>query len=553
MSETALLPSPSSFQDLGLPEPLLRTLDAAGFEAPSPLQARAVPPLLAGGDLLCEAPAGTGRTAAFVWPILARLDPGRGEVQALILVPGRERALHVAEAFQRFAAGLEGFHVLPVYGSVARPVPLRPLRPLGRGVQVVAGTPGGVRELLRRGLLPLEALQVLVLDETDEMLRLGHGEDLEWILEQAPSERQTALFAAAWPMGVRRLAEEHLHDPEEVRFQVPALELEGVPQRAWMGPAPEKLDALTRFLEAEVFEGMLVFVRTRRAAAELAEGLAARGWACGTLTGAMSDEERAREVERLRKKELDLLIATVASESGFEAEGVRHLVFFDAPCDVETYAGRIRAGGSPNGKKEALLFLTPRERAIVRGIEQATGRPVERAEFPPKGEAAPKEPSPFQPRDERGPAPRKPYERREGNGRPERPERSPRFERSEGRRFDKGPGRRPPSSRPEPGMERFRIEVGRVHGVTPGNIVGAIANESGLEGRYIGRIQLYDDFSTVDLPEGMPEETFKLLGRLRVRQQLLRIRRLTSSELARLTGPSGPPYGKPRKPYQSRR
>ncbi|MCP4040773.1 MAG: DEAD/DEAH box helicase, partial [Gammaproteobacteria bacterium] len=292
----------SSFRDLNLPDQFLTTLDEVGYEIPTPIQAQTIPPLLKGLDLLGHAPTGTGKTAAFALPLLARLDIGRQQVQVMVLTPTRELAIQVAEAFQRYASQIKGFHVLPIYGGQDYSGQLRQLK---RGVHVVVGTPGRVMDHMRRGTLKLDALQALVLDEADEMLRMGFIDDVEWILEQTPKKRQMALFSATMPKEVRRIAGRHLHDPREIAIKTRTATADTIRQRYWLVSGLHKLDALTRILEVEPFDSLLMFVRTKIATTELAERLEARGYAAAALNGDMAQKQREQMIERLKKGSLD--------------------------------------------------------------------------------------------------------------------------------------------------------------------------------------------------------------------------------------------------------
>jgi ATP-dependent RNA helicase DeaD len=292
-------PSLSNFDDLSLPGPLLAALDEVGYEIPTPIQARTIPHLLKGLDLLGHAPTGTGKTAAFALPLLARTEVGHRLVQNMVLTPTRELAIQVAEAFQRYAAHIKGFHVLPVYGGQDYAGQIRQLK---RGVHVVVGTPGRVMDHMRKGTLKLEGLRALVLDEADEMLRMGFIEDVEWILDQTPETRQTALFSATMPEEIRRIARRHLRDPQEIAIEARTATAETIRQRYWLVSGLHKLDALTRILEVEPFDALLMFVRTKIATTELANRLEARGYAAAALNGDMAQKMREQMVERLKQE-----------------------------------------------------------------------------------------------------------------------------------------------------------------------------------------------------------------------------------------------------------
>jgi len=548
----------SSFLDLDLPAPLLQALADVGYETPSPIQAQAIPHLLQGLDLLGHAPTGTGKTAAFALPLLARIDLSCKDVQVMTLAPTRELAIQVAEAFQRYASHLQGFHVLPIYGGQDYSGQLRQLK---RGVHVVVGTPGRVMDHMRRGTLKLDRLQALVLDEADEMLRMGFIEEVEWILEQAPAKRQMALFSATMPREIERIARRHLNQPQEVSIKARTATAETIRQRYWPVSGVHKLDALTRILEVEPFEAVLVFVRTKTATTELAERLEARGYAAAAMNGDMVQKQREQMVDRLKKGSLDILVATDVAARGLDVERISHVVNFDIPNDIEAYIHRIGRTGRAGRKGEAILFVAPRERRMLSAIERATRQRIEPLELPSTetvnntriaafkqritdtraaGELAFMQSLVEQYRLEHdvpaveiaaalalmamGDKPllmqpdkkRLPFDTEATR---------PRKERGEPRR-DK------PLPAPDKDMERFRIEVGYEHGVKPGNIVGAIANEAGLDGEHIGRIEIYTEFSLVDLPEGMPQDVFKDLKRTRVCGRPLNITRLDEARPA---------------------
>ncbi|HEX2596970.1 MAG TPA: DEAD/DEAH box helicase [Luteimonas sp.] len=586
-------PSPSvRFTDLALPEPLLRALADVGYETPSPIQAATIPPLLQGRDVLGQAQTGTGKTAAFALPILARIDPAQQKPQALVLAPTRELAIQVAEAFQKYATHLPGFHVLPIYGGQSYGPQLSALK---RGVHVVVGTPGRVIDHLERGSLDLSQLRCLVLDEADEMLRMGFIDDVEAVLKKVPATRQVALFSATMPPQIRRIAQTYLKDPVEVAIKASTTTATNIRQRYWMVSGVNKLDALTRILEAEPFDGMLVFARTKLGTQELAEKLAARGLSAAAIHGDVEQKQRERMIQSLKDGGIDILVATDVAARGLDVERVSHVLNYDIPYDTESYVHRIGRTGRAGRSGEAILFVAPRERGMLGAIERATRQKIEPMQLPSVDAVNEKRVGKFlgrigsalessdlsdyrelverYEREHNVPAvdiaaalaklvqgktplllqapPEPPrYERaagsdRAGRGRTPRDARptDARPPRHEDRQFtppsatarppvrnageavfaDDAPPPRPRREAPEVGMETFRIEVGHVHGVQPGNIVGAIANEADLESRYIGRIDIRDDYSLVDLPEGMPRELMEHLKKVRIAGQALRI------------------------------
>ncbi|MFZ7094899.1 DEAD/DEAH box helicase [Luteimonas dalianensis] len=550
------------FSDLALPEPLMRALADVGYESPSPIQAATIPPLLQGRDVLGQAQTGTGKTAAFALPILAQLDASARKPQALVLAPTRELAIQVAEAFQTYSKHLPGFQVLPVYGGQGYGQQLSALR---RGVQVVVGTPGRVIDHLERGTLDLSELRCLVLDEADEMLRMGFIDDVETVLKKTPETRQVALFSATMPAQIKRIAQTYLKDPVEVSIKATTTTATSIRQRYWMVSGVHKLDALTRILEAEPFDAMIVFARTKLGTEELADKLAARGLAAAAINGDLEQKQRERIIAQLKDGRIDVLVATDVAARGLDVERISHVLNYDIPYDTESYVHRIGRTGRAGRSGEAILFVTPRERGMLRAIERATRQPIEQMELPSVEAVNERRVAKFMERigsglqaDDLGQY-RELVERYESEHDvpaieiaaalarqlqgdtplllepPKERPKPARFERPE--QADR-PARRPRPAQevgtrpPEVGMETFRIEAGHAHGVQPGNIVGAIANEADLESRYIGRIDIRDDYSLVDLPEGMPREILEHLKKVRVGGQQLRMRRADPSDTA---------------------
>ena len=564
-----------SFHDLDLIEPVLKVLDDVGYETPSPIQAQVIPYMLEGRDVLGQAQTGTGKTAAFALPILSRIDLNLKDPQCLVLAPTRELAIQVAEAFQRYAGRLKGFHVLPIYGGQDYSTQLRSLK---RGAHVVVGTPGRVMDHMRRGTLLLDNLSVLVLDEADEMLRMGFIDDVEWILEQLPEKKQIALFSATMPTVIRKIAQKYLHEPEEVTIKVTSASAENIRQRYWLVSGVHKLDALTRILEVETFDGMIIFVRTKTATVELAEKLEARGYSAAAINGDMSQALRERSINFLKNGNLDILVATDVAARGLDVDRITHVVNYDIPYDTESYIHRIGRTGRAGRTGDAILFIAPRERKLLFNIEKATKKQVEEMGLPSTEVINNKRIARFKQNitdtlaaEELGfftqlieqyqhehnvtaleiasalaklvqgetplliqNLPKKPKEGRDDReGRDSRPSRGDRGDRPD--RFERSHGDRERKPRRDFGasnieMETFRIEVGHAHGVKPGNIVGAIANETGIDGDHIARIKIEHDYSTVELPAGMPKELFNELKKVRVVGHPLNISRLGSSE-----------------------
>ena len=559
MSEPSNIP----FSQLGLAAPVLQAVEEVGYETPSPIQAESIPPLLAGRDLLGMAQTGTGKTAAFALPLLSRLDLSRKQPQILVLTPTRELAIQVAEAMQTYARHLPGFHILPVYGGQGMDVQLRQLR---RGVHVVVGTPGRIQDHLRRATLKLDQLQALVLDEADEMLRMGFIDDVEQILEHTPTEKQVALFSATMPEAIKRVARKHLREPVEIRIQSKTTTVATIKQRYWQVSGVHKLDALTRILEVEDFEGIIIFVRTKNVTVELAEKLEARGYSAAALNGDMNQQLREKTVDRLKRGSLDIVVATDVAARGLDVERISHVINYDIPHDTEAYVHRIGRTGRAGRKGEAILFVAPREQRMLRAIENATGQKITAMQLPSREAIADKRVMAFKQmitdtlesqdlaffeeliegyqaehniglaevaaalafqlqrerplladKSEKEPRPEKMVEREPRDfGKGKSAARG-----KEGRSREERGNRK--NAAADENMVTYRIEVGRSHGVQPKNIVGAIANEAGIDSAFIGHIKIHDEYSTVDLPEGMPSEVFNQLKKIWVSNRQLNI------------------------------
>ena len=549
----------TAFSQLALTKPLLLALDEVGYETPSPIQAETIPLILAGRDVLGQAQTGTGKTAAFALPLLCRLDLKKKEPQVLVLTPTRELAIQVAEAFQKYAKHMEGFHVLPIYGGQDYRGQIRALQ---RGLHVIVGTPGRVMDHMRRGTLKLDQLNALVLDEGDEMLRMGFIDDVEWILEQTPADRQIALFSATMPAQIRRIVNKYLKDPAEVTIKVATTTAATIRQRYWLVSGLHKLDALTRILEAEPFDAILIFVRTKTLTTELAEKLTARGYAAAPLNGDIAQNQRERAVGELKNGTLDILVATDVAARGLDVQRVSHVINYDIPYDAEAYVHRIGRTGRAGRPGDAILFVAPRERRMLNIIEKATRKKIDIMELPSTDLINDKRIARFKQRIADTLATEELGEFSQLIEQFQQEQNVPAVEiaaalarllqgdeplllkkqtqKKPDRHADKQekPGHKKPARKekrrttgqdatPEQGMERFRIEVGNKHGVRPGSIVGAIANEAGLDGQHIGRITIHDDYSLVDLPVGMPKDVFHDLKKTRIAGQQLRISRLT--------------------------
>ncbi len=545
---------PETFADLPLIEPVHLALADLGHTEPTPIQAELIPHLVAGRDVVGQAQTGTGKTGAFALPILSLLDPELQNPQALVLTPTRELAIQVAEAFKQYASHMQGFRVQTIYGGTGYHEQFRGLH---RGAHVVVGTPGRVMDHLRKGSLILDDLAILVLDEGDEMLRMGFIDDVEWILEQTPPERQLALFSATMPAPVRRIARAHLRDPQEVTIAARTSTVAATRQRYVLVDPLDKVEALGRVLEAEPTDGVIVFVRMRAQTVEVAAELRARGFRAAELSGDLDQIQRERTVGRLRKGKLDVLVATDVAARGLDIDRLSHVVNFDIPLDPEAYVHRIGRTGRAGREGEAILLVTPDQRRLLRIIEHTTGQRIARMELPdvdalnaarrerfatrisevrertgdlglfaeiidrycaehgvPELEVAAalasllqgEEPLLLEPLPEASwPAGESPR----GGG--------PRHTRNQKPRRAGGP--------PDQGSERFRVAVGAAHGVKPANLVGAIANEAGLPGKLIGRIDIQPQHSLVDLPAGMPDHVLRKLQQVRVMGVPLEMRR----------------------------
>jgi len=550
----------TAFNQLDLSKPLLKALNEIGYETPSPIQAETIPLLLDGRDIIGQAQTGTGKTAAFALPFLSNIDLKQKEPQIMVLAPTRELAIQVAEAFQTYAKHIKGFHVLPIYGGQDYRGQIRSLE---RGVHIIVGTPGRVMDHMRRGTLKLNKLSALVLDEADEMLRMGFIDDVEWILEQTPAKRQIALFSATMPTQIRRIATKYLSNPEQVTIKTKTTTVDTIRQRFWPVSGTHKLDALTRILEAEEFDAMIIFVRTKNSTVELAEKLEARGYAAAAINGDILQKQRERTVDNLKKGKLDILVATDVAARGLDVPRISHVVNYDVPHDTESYVHRIGRTGRAGRAGDAILFVAPREKRMLQAIERATKQKITIMELPSTEMINDKRIESFKQRitdtlanEELGLFPEMIEQYQQEHNIPaleiaaalakllqgdtplllqNKPQRKSSDnwvsdDSKSGRRPARNKQDRKPRDRAarkdapvEEGMDRYRIEVGYDHDVMPGNIVGAIANEAEIESKYIGRINIHDQYSLVDLPEGMPKEMLNDLKKVWVSGQQLKI------------------------------
>ncbi|MBC8202576.1 MAG: DEAD/DEAH box helicase [Planctomycetes bacterium] len=560
-----------TFESLGLAKQVLQVIQDVGYETPSAIQSAAIPPLLEGRDILGQAQTGSGKTAAFALPLLSNIDVKNRSVQILVLAPTRELAIQVAEAFQTYATHLKNFHIVPIYGGQDYRVQFRAL---DRGVHVVVGTPGRVMDHMRKGSLKLDDLQCLVLDEADEMLRMGFIDDVEWVLEQIPTDHQTALFSATMPKQIEKIAKKYLEEPALIQIEDKTSTVETVRQRYWMVSGLHKLDALTRILEVEDTDGIIIFVRTKIMTTALAEKLEARGFAAEALNGDMPQKLRELTVNKLKNGKLDVLIATDVAARGLDVPRISHVINYDVPYDSESYVHRIGRTARAGREGDAILFISPREKRLLHSIEKATRQKIERMDLPSHNSVNDARVDKFKQRitdtlangedmtlfteivesyamehdvppveiaialasmaqgdsplvlDKHEKVRFEQFDRDERGGRGDRRERRDRGERGDRRDRKDRPDRKERKKKSDPitqGMERFHLSVGKSHGVKPASIVAAIGSVAGLSDKDIGRIELHDKFSFIELPYGMPQSVFKELKGVKVSGQKLQI------------------------------
>ncbi|MBB2958582.1 DEAD/DEAH box helicase [Pseudoclavibacter helvolus] len=580
-----------TFADLGLDGPVLKVLSDVGYETPSAIQAATIPTLLEGRDVVGLAQTGTGKTAAFALPILSQLDVDQKTPQALVLAPTRELALQVCEAFEKYAARMRGVHVLPIYGGQGYGVQLSALR---RGVHIVVGTPGRIMDHLSKGTLDLSELKFLVLDEADEMLKMGFAEDVETILADTPDTKQVALFSATMPSQIRRISKKYLNDPAEITVKTKTTTSSTITQRYLIVSYAQKVDALTRILEVENFEGMIIFVRTKNETEGLAEKLRARGYSAAAINGDVAQVQRERTVNQLKSGKLDILVATDVAARGLDVERISHVVNFDIPTDTESYVHRIGRTGRAGRTGDAISFITPRERYLLGQIEKATKQELTQMQLPsvddvnttrltrfddaisealtqtdrvekfrdiiehyvrhhdvPESDVAAalaivaqgetpllldaeaERKERFE-RNQREQAERKERREREGGGDSRGGSRG-------GDRRDGGErAPRRPRSNGKP-MAMYRLAVGKRHKVEPRQIVGALANEGGLSRDDFGAIDIRPGFSLVELPADLSNDVLDKLTGTRI-----------SGKLIELTPDRGPSRDSGDRPYKKR-
>ena len=548
---------PAGFSELGLSQKVLQALDKVGYETPTPIQLQTIPLIIEGRSILGQAQTGTGKTAAFALPLLSAIDLSIPRPQVLVLTPTRELAIQVSEAFQRYASCMGDFHVLPIYGGQDYNGQLRRLK---RGVHVVVGTPGRIIDHIGRNTLNLNAIRTLVLDEADEMLRMGFIDDVELILDKTPSNRQVALFSATMPSEIRRISKKYLRDFSEIAIKAKSSTVETITQRFLPVSGRHKLDALTRILESEQFDGLILFVRTKTASLELAEKLQARGFAAAALNGDMAQNHREKTVGRFKDGEYNILVATDVAARGLDVKRITHVVNYDIPTDTESYVHRIGRTGRAGRRGEAILFVTPREMSMLRTIEDAVRKKIDRMEMPSAESINERRITTFKQGISKALSTTDLDFFRElvasyclehdvdaidvasalaslyhgdssllYSAAQHKPERLHKKSSVTGeKRRKKQPGRREQHDG-VPGCERYRLEVGRKDGAKPGNIAGAIINEIGVDGNAVGRISIHEEYTTVELPEGMPRDVFRELKKIWVCGKQLQATRLETS------------------------
>ena len=541
-----------NFKSFGLSEALIKVLDEVGYETPSAIQEQCIPYLLNGHDVIGQAQTGTGKTAAFSLPLIDRIDISTNQVQLLVLTPTRELAIQVSEAIQTYARHLKGLHVLPIYGGQSYDIQLRPLK---RGVHVVVGTSGRVMDHIKKGTLKLGSLKALVLDEADEMLRMGFIDDVKWVMEKLPKERQIALFSATMPDVIRRVAEKFLNDPKIVKIKTKTATAQTISQRYWLVSGVNKLDALTRILEVETFDALLIFVRTKTATVDLAEKLSARGFSSEAINGDIAQNQRERTIQQLKKGKIDILIATDVAARGLDVERISHVVNYDIPQDPESYVHRIGRTGRAGREGKAILFVAPRERRMLQTIERITRQPITPMQLPSAKIINEQRVTNFKQRISdtlnnqelgifeelilsfqkehevdafkiasalalmaQGTEPLLLSEKELSQGS---------FKEGSKAKISISVHADPLKNNPSIKMRRYRLAVGHKDNIKPGNVLGAIANEAEISSEFIGAIQIFQDFTTIDLPDEMTKETLAILKKTRVFDKKLNIEELS--------------------------
>lgn len=543
-----------NFNSFGLSDALLKVLEEVGYEVPTAIQEQCITHLLNGHDVIGQAQTGTGKTAAFALPLIDRIDLNNNQVQLLVLVPTRELAIQVSEAIQTYARHLKGFHVLPIYGGQSYDVQLRPLK---RGVHAVVGTPGRVMDHLKRGTLKLNSLKALVLDEADEMLKMGFIDDVKWVMEKLPKERQIALFSATMPDVIRRVAEKFLNSPKVVKVKTKTATAQTISQRYWLVGGVHKLDALTRILEVESFDALLIFVRTKTATIDLAEKLSARGFTAEAINGDIAQNQRERIITQLKNGKIDILIATDVAARGLDVDRISHVVNYDIPQDPESYVHRIGRTGRAGREGKAILFVAPRERRMLKTIEKITRQPIDPMQLPSAKIINEQRVNNFKQRitdtldnQELAIFEELILDYQKGHEidafkiasalalmaqgtEPlllnEKEINQTSFDEKNKNKISVSIHADTLKDHPKILMRRYKVAVGHKDKIKPGNVLGAIANEAEISSEFIGAIQIFHDFTTVDLPDEMPKETLQILKNTRVFDKKLNIEELNDS------------------------
>ncbi len=549
MTETKM-----TFKDLGLPEFILNAVSDLGFETPSPIQQICIPHLLEGRDVLGMAQTGSGKTAAFSLPILAQIDPTEKHPQLLVMAPTRELAIQVADACEQFVKYAKGINIVTLYGGQRYDIQLRALK---QGAQVVVGTPGRILDHLRRGTLSLAELKAIVLDEADEMLRMGFIDDVETVMAELPEHHQTALFSATMPEPIRRITKRFMKDPQEVKIKATQQSAPDIAQSCWYVHGFRKNDALLRFLEVEDFDAAIIFTRTKTGTLDVTELLEKHGFRAAALNGDMTQQLREQTLDRLRSGSLDIVVATDVAARGIDIERISLVVNYDIPLDAESYVHRIGRTGRAGRSGRALLFVEPRERRLLRNVEHLIKKNIEEVELPNHEVLQACRRKKFkdkitaqlehhdldlyrelledmftadQSQEDIAAAMMMLLQGKQKLILPPDPvvdkkarrDRNERGDRRENPRSAERRGERKGYGNPQP-MDLYRIEVGRGDGVEVRHIVGAIANEGDINSRYIGHIKLYDDYSTIELPQGMPKELLQQFAKTRVLNKQMRM------------------------------
>lgn len=549
MTETKM-----TFKDLGLPEFILNAVADLGFETPSPIQQICIPHLLEGRDVLGMAQTGSGKTAAFSLPILAKIDPTEKHPQLLVMAPTRELAIQVADACEQFVKYAKGINIVTLYGGQRYDIQLRALK---QGAQVVVGTPGRILDHLRRGTLSLAELKAIVLDEADEMLRMGFIDDVETVMAELPEHHQTALFSATMPEPIRRITKRFMNDPQEVKIKATQQSAPDIAQSCWYVHGFRKNEALLRFLEVEDFDAAIIFTRTKSGTLDVTELLEKHGFRAAALNGDMTQQLREQTLERLRSGSLDIVVATDVAARGIDIERISLVVNYDIPLDAESYVHRIGRTGRAGRSGRALLFVEPRERRLLRNVEHLIKKNIEEVELPNHEVLQACRRKKFkdkitaqlehhdldlyrelledmftadQSQEDIAAAMMMLLQGKQKLILPPDPvvdkkarrDRNERGDRRENPRSAERRGERKGYGNPQP-MDLYRIEVGRGDGVEVRHIVGAIANEGDINSRYIGHIKLYDDYSTIELPQGMPKELLQQFAKTRVLNKQMRM------------------------------